>query len=325
MDKLIRSGYVNHPQQMYTLRRVTISEGKASGVNVIEVATAGGLQVDLMPDAGLDIGQVRYKGTNISFISKNGYDNPAANIPLESEFLNSFPGGLLYTCGMRTAGGGHRDGADWMPFHGRYHGLQADHITTSVEGDELIVGGTMRESALFGHCLELKRTIRIPIFGCELTVSDELTNLAFKDEEYTMLYHCNFGYPFLSAKTRLELDENRKTTPRTEFAATGMDKYWKFDEPIPCEEERVFFHENMERKAALVNEDLGIRMNMTWSETLPILVQWRSMASGDYVCGLEPSNTYIMGRAAERANGTLPVLKSFETVHFEVKFGFDSI
>ena len=77
METLLKSGYLCNPQQAYTLRKVTVAEGRARGAAVIEICTAGGLQVDILPDAGLDIGQVRYKGINMSFISKNGFDNPA--------------------------------------------------------------------------------------------------------------------------------------------------------------------------------------------------------------------------------------------------------
>jgi len=325
MEQLRKSGYLCHPGQMYTLRRVTVGEGKAKGTGIIEVSTAGGLQVDILPDAGMDLGQVRYKGTNVTFISKNGYDSPAVIAPYETEFLNTFPGGMLYTCGLRSTGGAHRDGDEWHPLHGRYHSLPADQIVTEMVDNIIIVKGTVRETALFGHCLELKRTIRIPVFGAEITVSDELTNLAFADQEYALLYHCNFGYPLISEKCRLVLPEDRKTTPRTPFAATGLGRETTFDVPTPGEEERVFFHENMERTASLVNEDIHIRMNLTWSESLPILAHWRSMASGDYVCGLEPTNCYIMGRKFERENGTLPVLKPFETVKTQVKFSFETV
>jgi len=88
METILKSGYVCHPQQLYTLRRVRVSEGKAKGTEIIEVSTAGGLQVDILPDAGLDIGQVRYKGTNVTFISKNGYGD---RIP------------ILALCAARTA------------------------------------------------------------------------------------------------------------------------------------------------------------------------------------------------------------------------------
>lgn len=325
MEKWITDGYVCHPQQVYTLRRVEISEGKAKGVSIIEVCTAGGLQVDILPDTGMDIGQVRFRGVNMTFISKNGYDSPAAIMPYESEFLHTFPGGMLYTCGLRSTGPANRDGDEWHPLHGRYHSLMAEHITTDVENDTIVIKGTMRETALFSHALELKRTIRMPVWGSEITVSDEISNLSPRSEEYMLLYHCNFGYPMVSEQAKVVLPEDRKTTPRTPFAAAGLGKECTFDAPTPGEEERVFFHENMAHSASLVNESLGLRMNMTWSASLPILAHWRSMANGDYVLGLEPTNSYIMGRKSERENGTLPVLKAFETVYTEVKFNFETI
>lgn len=325
MEKLQKSGYLCNPQQAYTLRKVTVSEGRAKGATVIEICTAAGLQVDILPDAGLDIGQVRYKGINMTFISKNGFDNPALVNAYENEFLHYFPGGLLYTGGLRSAGGAHRDGDEWHPLHGRFHGLLAEQVSASVEDNVITVSGVLRETALFGAALEVKRTIQIPVFGTDITVSDTLTNLTHRDEEYALLYHCNFGYPLLSADAHLELPEDRKTTPRTPFAETLLGSECTISAPVPNEEERCYFHEKMERTASLVNPAIHTKMTMRWSDTLPILVQWRSMASGDYALGLEPTNCYIMGRSAERANGTLPVLKPFESVSTEVNFSFQTI
>ena len=48
------------------------------------------------------------------------------------------------------------------------------------------------------------------------------------------------------------------------------------------------------------------------------------MASGDYVCGLEPSNTYIMGCVNERANSTLPMLMPFESAHNSITIKFSN-
>ena len=110
-------------------------------------------------------------------------------------------------------------------------------------------------------------------------------------------------------------------SPRTPFAATGLGQETTFTEPVPGEEERVFFHEEIERRASIVNPAINTRMTITWSDTLPILSHWRSMASGDYVCGLEPSNTYIMGRAGERENGTLQTIGGYETKTFRVEIG----
>lgn len=325
MENLQKSGYLCNPQQAYTLRKVTVTEGRARGASIIEICTAGGLQVDILPDAGLDIGQVRFKGINMTFISKNGFDNPSLVNAYENEFLHYFPGGLMYTGGLRSAGGAHRDGDEWHPLHGRFHSLLADQVSTTVENNVITVSGVLRETALFGAALELRRTIRIPVFGSEISVSDTLTNLTHRDEEYALLYHCNFGYPLLSDKAYLKLPEVRKTTPRTPFAANLLGSECSVSAPVPNEEERCFFHEEMEHTASLVNPSLGVHMTMTWSDSLPILVQWRSMASGDYALGLEPTNCYIMGRRDERENGTLPVLKPFESVSAGVNFSFRSI
>ena len=323
MEKLYKSGYLCHPQQAYTLRRVTVDEGKARGVQVIEIATAGGLRIDLLPDQGLDIGQVHFRGLNMSWISKNGPDAPRCDIPFENEFLKYFPGGLLYTGGLRSTGPANRDGDEWHPLHGRFHSLSADQVSARVEDDVIVVSGVLRETSLFGHVLELKREYRIPVFGARIELSDRLTNLAHQSEEYSLLYHCNFGWPLVSAEARVELPEQRRTTPRTPFAATALGREQTFDEPVPGEEERVFFHEDMEKRVAIVNPAINTRMTLTWSDTLPVLSHWRSMASGDYVCGLEPTNSYIMGRCDERKNGTLPVLQPFESVDTKVTIEFE--
>ena len=55
MDGLKRKGYIGNPAQLYTLRTVALEEGKARGTRVIEVRTAGGLELDILPDTGLDI------------------------------------------------------------------------------------------------------------------------------------------------------------------------------------------------------------------------------------------------------------------------------
>ncbi len=324
MQELIRRGYIGHPGQLATLRRVTVAEGKGKGTDIIEVKTAGGLELDILPDTGLDIGQCRFRGISMSWMSKNGYDSPAVIVPYENEFVNTFPGGLLYTCGLRSAGPANRDRGEWHPLHGRYHSLVAEQVCTETAGDEMIVRGTVRETALFGHVLENRRTIRIPVSGTSVTIEDEITNQTPKDEEFMQIYHCNFGYPLLSEKAKLILPEERETIPRTDFAKNGLGHECEFDAPVPGEEERVFF-QIMKRdfRAELVNPDLHVRMVMTWSgETLPVLSQWRSMASGDYVLGLEPANCYIMGRRDERENGTLPVLKAFETEKHTVTITF---
>ena len=326
LQEIMKKGYTVNPAQLVTLRRVNVSEGKAKGTGIIEVRTAGGLDIDVLPDAGLDIGQCRYKGVNVSWMSKNGYDSPAVISSHDTEYFNTFPGGLLFTCGLRSSGQANMDNGEWHPIHGRYHSLAADHICADIVGDEIIISGTVRETALFGHCLESKRTIRIPVFGSGITVQDTVTNLMPSDEEFMMTYHCNFGYPFLCEDAKLLLPEDKETFPRTEFAKEGLPKECIFDPPIPGEEERVYFHKmKNDFSARLENKKLGVSMTISWSDdTLPLFSVWRSMMSGDYALGLEPTNNYVMGRHNERENGSLQVLKAHESVTNTVKISFKS-
>ncbi len=326
MDKRELYAYVGNPAQRYGVRRVRLQEGRASEVNVIEAWTAGGLQVDILPDTGLDLGLLRYKGVNMSFLSKNGYDSPSAFIPYEDNFVNTFPGGMMYTCGLRSVGPAGRDDEEWHPLHGRFHGLQASEICADVRDGCLTVSGVLRETALFGHVLELRRVITIPVEGSSVTVTDTLENLSAKPEEFMLLYHFNFGYPLLSEHAKLSLPVMRKTTPRDKFAETGINSALVFERPADGESERVFFHESTEAWAKLENPALPIAASLFWSgDSLPILAQWRSMASGDYVLGLEPTNCRVMGRVAERKNGTLKTIGAFETVRTRLELSFEGI
>ncbi|MBO2517309.1 MAG: DUF4432 domain-containing protein, partial [Clostridiales bacterium] len=298
MNDMIRRGYISRTGQLFGVRRVECLDGQEKGNTILEVYTAGGLRVEILPDHGLDIGQAWYRGINMTYISKNGYDHPYRDMPYEDEFLHYFPGGLLYTCGLRSAGPANRDNGEWHPLHGRYHSICAEEVCSAVTDDEIIISGVIRETALFGYVLENRRTIRIPACGASVTIEDRITNMTPRDEEIMQIYHCNFGYPLLSEKAVLELPEKRETVPRTPFAETGLARACEFDKPADGEEERVFFQKMEEEfRASVINPGIGVRMNMTWSgETLPILSEWRSMASGDYVLGLEPTNCYIMGR-----------------------------
>ena len=317
-----KDGYVGGAQQIYTLRRTAIMEGPAAGMGLIEIANSGGLQIDVLPEAGLDLGIVRYKGTLISWISKNGYVSRSLSCASDNHFPNKFPGGLMYTCGLRSTGGACLDNGEWHPTHGRYHDMAADNVSCDERDGEIVVRGVIRETALFGHALEVRRTIRVPVDGASIMLEDELSNLTPKPEEYTLLYHCNFGWPFISEQAELVLSDDRVTKPRTPWAEGMLGKECTFSKPVPGEEERVYFHENTGCTALLRNQAMGLSVRLSWSDNLPILAHWRSMASGDYVCGLEPTNNYIMGRTEERNNGTLPVIQPFETLRTSLRFDF---
>ena len=314
--------YVGNSGQVYGVRRVILDEGNARGIALYQVKTAGGLTLDILPDSGLDIGNLRYKGVNISYITKNGYSSPSRFLPVPGEFGSYFPGGMLFTCGLLSAGPENTtQDAGFQPLHGRIHAQGAKGLAGYVEEDNIIVAGELRETAQGGCNFSLKRRYTIPVWGSEVRIDDEITNLTPSPAEYMMLYHMNFGWPMLSEKAVLELPAKRKVTPRTDYAAKNIATQCEFPAPIDHEEEQVFFNEmESEPYARLKNPELGLCAEVSWSlDTLPVLAQWKNPVSGDYVMGLEPSNCYIMGRERERREGRIQTLAPFGSVKHTVR------
>ena len=321
-EELLRRA--SNANQLYGVRHVTIEEGRGRGMTVYEVETGGMLSVDVLPDNGFDLGALRYRGMNISYLSKNGYV-AAAFAGHGSLFQTSYLGGMMYTCGLLNVGAGCEDSGAWHPAHGKIHSIGAESRGATVDEDSGVIRltGVIRESALFQHNLRLTRTITLPIGGSSLTIEDTLSNLTPEAAEYMILYHVNFGFPFLSESLRLALPEGTETVPRTEHAAAGMAEMCSFPAPIDGYEEQVYLH-TLPAKGGVCtlraeNGALGMGAKLSYSQAaLPYLAQWKSMGSGDYALGLEPTNTLIAGRAKEREERGLPVLKGFEEIKLKV-------
>ena len=72
----------------------------------------------------------------------------------------------------------------------------------------------------------------------------------------------------------------------------------------------------------VINDKLKLGAYLKYSaDTLPVLVQWKSYRPHDYVLGLEPSNSYIMGRVLERKNGSLQSIAPYGRIQYKVVLG----
>ena len=54
-------------------------------------------------------------------------------------------------------------------------------------------------------------------------------------------------------------------------------------------------------------------------KTLPCLNQWKKLHEYDYVMGLEPGNTYPVGRRKAEEEGTIKKLKPGESEKYHIK------
>jgi hypothetical protein len=149
-----------------------------------------------------------------------------------------------------------------------------------------------------------------------------------------LMYHCNFGHPFLDAGCRLILP-TRLVTPRDPWAKEHSGCWSCMEAPRDLEAEYVFIHDMAADAegntfAAIVNDTrqrgVCIRYNR---RQLPYFMQWKSIASGDYVVGLEPSNSSVYGREYHEKRGDLHTLPPFgaQTVEWRIQIldGYEAI
>lgn len=186
----------------------------------------------------------------------------------------------------------------------------------------------MRESRLEEHNLLLTRKISTSLYSNVIEIEDSLENQGHVPFEFMLLYHINFGYPFIDETAQVIIESNGKIQGRTAYAA-GRTEYYERIEPVEDGvEEEVFFHEVLPdaegfSHAKIVNPPLHMGAEVLYSyDTLPILAQWKFSAPGEYVLGIEPGNSHIEGRNAGQEHSMLKEIQPGETIHFTVRIRY---
>lgn len=321
---------VGNLSQIAGARNVTLADGRAGGCRAVEAATGGGLEFTVLQDRCLDVFDARYKGVNLSFAAKAGAVAPQY-WDAHDQFHYYFQGGLIYTCGLRNAGAGGDDMGEHHPQHGRIGCVPAENFGVSArwEGDEYLIdiSGEMREAALFKESLRLRRRITTRLGANSFRIHDRVDNESCNAEALMLLYHVNFGFPFLGPHLRLLLPKGTKTRPRDEEAAKGIASFKSFESPVDGYKEQCFYHDmpslpGGETCVLLKNEALNLAVWMKYNvNRLPVTTQWKCMASGDYALGIEPANCRVEGKAKERREGTLRFLEPFGSAEFALELG----
>lgn len=291
---------ISNFKQIASLRRYTLTEGREKGLDIIDCDN-GRIRFLLNVSKACDMMQLYHEGQNVSFISKNGFTGR------EIPFLKRFEGGMLYTCGLDSVG--EREGYE---LHGSLHGIPANIIRAECNEEGIVVEAILRDTALFGKNLVLHRRIYSAIGGECVTVEDTLTNESYRDEKYGLLYHINVGYPMLDDGATL-LADVQKADPRNDWARQNEESMLEMTLPEDNRDECCYFLQLKRPEVSLINPKLNKRFTLTYSgETLPHFVEWKSMASGDYVLGLEPCTTELDDRFAYKT------IAPFERIVFTV-------
>lgn len=320
--------YCGSLQQLAYVRPVTYKEGRAEHMNALEVK-CGDISFHSAVDKALDISDLSYKGLNMTFLAKPGLEGRNQYDTNGAEAQRSIMGGLFFTCGLENICAPCTiDGKDY-PMHGRMRTTPAEHVCSDVitEGEEvrIRISGEMREAELFGENMVLRRSIESVLGENSIIVTDEIENQAFRPEPLMLLYHCNMGYPFLDEDCRLYVP-TAKVTGREEFSQKHADLWNQMEAPKDNEDEYVFIHdiqsdENQDTMILVANHRLQIGLTIEFNrKNLPYFMEWKSLASGDYVLGLEPSNSSVYGKPYHVKENSVHYLQPFEKEKNVLKF-----
>lgn len=311
---------------LWGAKPILLKDGLGNGLQMIDVRTAAGLRFWLAQDRCLDIAELSYQGVNIGFFNKNGFVSNMYTNPSSCEFGRYWSGGLLTTCGLRNVGDYCQIGHEFFPPHGRIGFLPARQVCIEENGGLLSIKGQIREASLFGECLDLYRTITVAVDDAWIGIKDEIYNRTAQDEAIFLLYHLNFGFPFLEEDLQVRYPKG-EVLPRTDFAKAHLDEYGKLTAPIDFQEEQVYFHLPNEEQieVCLQNHRLGIQAQLCYQRSqLPILSEWKCMRSGDYVLGIEPGTSLLRGRKKELEEGYATYLKAWSCQSYEWKLSFSN-
>lgn len=313
----LAAGQVANLDQLASAVSSVVADGPARGCRALDLRVAAGIDVRILPDRGFDVGAAWYHGLPLAWISAVGEHGPLP-VPSGSAWLDAFGGGLVTTCGLRNVGAP----SEGHGLHGRFSHLAARDVTVDREALEgevtLSARATVTEAGALGPHLRVERRLRTRTDQGLFELRDITTNLGPEPEPAPLLYHVNLGPPLVDQGARLELDAVR-TVPRDADAEAGMATWARPGPPVPGAREVVLEHEVRAdadgwASARLVNERVGWRLSLRWpAGALPRLHHWVHPSPGIYALGLEPANCSVLGRAADRAQGRLPVLAVGET------------
>ena len=327
--------YIGNVNQVGGVRRSVLTDGQGRGVEVIDLKTGAGLAITITAGRAMDILDATLNGSSFAWLSPVGPVHPSYAQYENEEFLRSFSGGLLTTCGLTNMGAPAEDGGEKLGLHGRLPTLPAYDVNTSCRwlGNDFLlsVEGEMREYALYGPNLRLYRRITAKLGENRIVVEDEVENASTRRQPHQILYHINLGYPLMDVGTETRL-RSKKTISRETGLEAAPEDYKEFSAPNPRATQECFFHDlatdsnGMSRVAIInpkVNGGEGLALVLRFSKkTLPWLMQWRNPLSGDYVQGIEPGNGWVEGRDKDREAGRLQFLKPGESRSYTVEFEF---
>ena len=328
---------VGRLDQVAGVRLVTLGDGIERGVRVLEFRTGTGFVFDVLVDRSLDVGRCELRGQSLAWLSPTGVVGPWYAEPLGLGWFRSWGGGMVVTCGLdHTLLGGVDDAPQFHQLvhsteeyglHGRI-GFMPARLTGYGErwdGDECVLyaEGVVRQAAVFGEAMELRRRIEAKVGENRFTIRDEVVNVGFDPTTHMYLYHVNVGWPVVDEGSDY-LIPAPDGVPVAEYPAL---EYRKISGPKQGFPEECYEHDTVHEAdgrvpVAVVNRAAGLGTYQLYrKDQFRFHTMWRMLGEGTYGVAMEPTTNRDAGRFDAKERGELRFLAPGESRSYELEVG----
>lgn len=325
---------ISNPAQLGGIETSVLDNGLGRGNRIAWINTGTGLRYKVVFDRGMDIADAFYNQHSLAWLSHGGFTAPQPQSDKGIDWLRTFGGGLLTTCGLSHVGGPEKDEFGERGVHGQISNTPAE-IVSIIQPDpvagkmEMSITGIIKETKVFGPSLELRRTISGRLGEPTIRIHDEVINRGNTPTPFMLLYHFNFGYPLVDEGTEILWEgqwQPRFGAENARIFKEGND-FKKCPAPIDDHlgtgEEVVFIdptaNDAGQCTCGLSNTGIGLKVEINFNKNeLPHLINWQHWGKGEYVTGIEPATNPPIGQSQARANKELIFLNPYETRTFDL-------
>ncbi|MBM3401291.1 MAG: DUF4432 family protein, partial [Bacteroidetes bacterium] len=155
---------LSNPAQLGGIETAILDNGAGRGTRIAWINTGTGLRFKVVIDRALDIADAFFNEHSLAWLSHSGITSAQPLSDKGNDWLRTFGGGLLVTCGLSHVGGPEKDEYGERGVHGQISNTPAELVSV-IQPDplagkmEMSITGIMRESQALGQRLELRRTI----------------------------------------------------------------------------------------------------------------------------------------------------------------------
>lgn len=326
---------LSNSAQLGGIETSVIDNGPGRGTRIAWITTGTGLRYKVVIDRGMDIADAFFNEHSLAWLSPVGITAPQPFSDKGIDWLRTFGGGLLTTCGLTHVGGPEKDEYGERGLHDQVSNLPAE-IESVIQPDpvagrmEMSITGIIRQTRPFGPSLELRRTISGTLGQPSIRIHDEVLNRGNTPAPHMLLYHCNFGWPLADEGTDIVWKgswQSRDGNPDNPIFREGHS-FKKCPAPLEAHngfgEEAAFIDITPDDSGncicGLHNAKIGLAVALKFKkQQLPWLTNWQHWGHGEYVTGLEPGTNPPVGQARLREQQELIQLSPGETRLYDLE------